>query len=265
MVAVAEGTFSSGLPYLRLGQGPPLVMMPGLSPEHANPTGLWRRMYLAGAAPYAEHFTVTLANRRAGLAPGSTMTDIAADYAEAIENDIGEPVMVHGTSTGGSVALQLAIDRPELVKRLVVASAACRLSPEGRRMQAELARLTTEGEVRRAWGNVTGMLAPGLLRYPAHGLGWLAGRRLAVDDPSDMLTTIAAEDSFDAEPGLQRVQAATLVLGGTADPFYSEDLFRRTAAGVPDGRAVLFPGKGHLYPATSQHAVGLGLGFFIAG
>lgn len=265
MVAVVEGTLSSGLPYLRLGQGPPLVMMPGLSAEHANPTGLWRRIYLSGAAPYAEHFTVFLANRRAGLAPGSSMTDIAADYAVAIENDIGEPVMVHGTSTGGSVALQLAIDRPELVKRLVVASAACRLSPAGRRTQAEFARLTTEGDVRRAWANLTGMVAPGLLRPPLWGLGWLAGRSLAVDDPADMLITVAAEDSFDAEPGLHRVQAATLVLGGTTDPFYSEDLFRRTAAGVPDGRAVLFPGKGHMYPASSKHAAGLSLGFFLAG
>jgi pimeloyl-ACP methyl ester carboxylesterase len=265
VVAVSEGTFSSGLPYLRLGQGPPLVMASPLSPEHANPTGLWRRMSVSAAAPFAEHYTVFLANRRPGLAPGATMADIAGDYAEAIEKDIGEPVLLHGTSTGGTVALQLAIDHPQVVKRLVLASAACRLSPRGRHAQAELARLTREGNARRAWAVMMGTLAPSPVRYPARGLGWLIGGSFAVDDPSDMLITIAAENSFDAEPDLHRVQAPTLVLGGTADPSYSEDLFRRTAAGIPDGRAAIFRGKGHLYAANSRNASSISLGFLIAG
>ena len=57
------------------------------------------------------------------------MSEIAADYARAIEDDLGEPAYLHGTSSGGSMSLQLAVDRPELVRRLVLAAAACRLSP----------------------------------------------------------------------------------------------------------------------------------------
>ncbi|HLM22034.1 MAG TPA: alpha/beta hydrolase [Propionibacteriaceae bacterium] len=264
MVEVTEGKLSSGLPYLRLGQGPPLVMASGLSSEHANPTGQWRRMSLSAAAPFAKHFTVYLANRKAGLASESTMAGIAADYARAIENDIGAPVMVLGTSTGGSVALQLAIDHPHLVKRLVLVAAACRLSPRGRQIQAEVARLTKDGDVRRAWALMMGTLAPGLLRYPARGLGWLAGRRFTAENPADMLITIAAEDAFDAEPDLHRVQAPTLVLGGTADAFYSEDLFRRTGTGIPNGRAVIFPGKGHVYVTSSKIPASIGLGFLLS-
>lgn len=72
----------------------------------------------------------------------------------------------------------------------------------------------------------------------------MTGGSFDVDDPSDMLVTISAEDSFDVESHLIDVKAPTLVLGGAADHFYSEDLFRRTAAGIPNGRAVIFPGKG---------------------
>ena len=68
MGSVTEGRFSSGLPYLRLGEGPPLIVSPGLSSEHANPTGLWRRMALSWAGPFADHFTVYLTQRRPGLA-----------------------------------------------------------------------------------------------------------------------------------------------------------------------------------------------------
>jgi pimeloyl-ACP methyl ester carboxylesterase len=263
MGAVTEGQLSNGLPYLQLGKGPPLLVSPGLSSEHANPTGMWRRMTLSWAAPFAEQFTVYLVQRKAGLASGATLSDVAADYAEAIERDLGQPVLLHGTSTGGSVALQLAIDHPQLVQRMVVAAAACRLSAHGRQVQEQLARLTESGDARGASALLLGAMARPMLSYPARGLGWLMGGSFKVDDPSDMLTMIAAEDSFDAEPELSRVQAPTLVLGGTADPFYSADLFRRTAEGIARGRVVLFPGKGHLYVAGSKVPAAIALGYLL--
>lgn len=87
---------------------------------------------------------------------------------------------------------------------------------------------------------------------------------MGTEDLTDMLRTIAAEDAFDVEPRLGELRAPTLVLGGTSDPFYTEDLFRRTAAGVPDGRLHLFPGKGHLYAATHPVSTAMALGFFLA-
>lgn len=193
------------------------------------------------------------------------MSDIAGHYAEAIEHDIGEPVFLLGVSTGGSVSLQLAIDRPQLVRRLVVRASACRLSPHGRQVQAELARLTKEGDHRRAWMPLAEAAAPRALRYPARAFAWTAGPSMSAEDPSDMLVTIAAEDQFDAEPDLDRVTAPTLVVGGGADRFYSTDLFRRTAAGVQDGRAVIFPDKGHTSAATSRTGSNIILGFLLAG
>lgn len=263
--AVDEGSLGPGLPYLRVGKGPPLVMATGLSPEHANPTGLWRRASLFAAEPFAQHFTVYLVNRRRGLPSGATMSDIAADYADAIRSDIEQPVLLHGSSTGGSVALQLALDHPEIVRRLVLGPAAYRLSDRGRRAQAELARHTRAGHPRAGGAALMRLLAPGpALRAPASGAGWLAGSLMGTEDLTDMLRTIAAEDAFDVEPRLGELRAPTLVLGGTSDPFYTEDLFRRTAAGVPDGRLHLFPGKGHLYAATHPVSTAMALGFFLA-
>ncbi len=265
MGRVAEGHLSTGLPYLKLGDGPRLLMASGLTAEHANPTGMWRRKSLSWAAPFARHFTVYLVNRKPGLPADVTMSDIAADYAGAIEQDLGGSVLVHGTSTGGSVVLQLAIDRPELVRRLVVSASACRLSPRGRKVQLEVARLAREGDGRRASALLMDLLVPGPLGYAARGVGWLLGGSFVTDDPSDMVRTIMAEDTFDAEPGLGRITAPTLVLGGADDPFYSKDLFERTAAGIPDGRAVVIPGKSHMYVAASKETAGIALGFLLGG
>jgi len=262
---LVEGCLYGGVPYLRLGHGSPLLMATGLTAEHTNPSGFERRMMYRMMAPVAGHFTVYGANRRPGLAPGVTMSDLAGHYAEAIEHDIGEPVFLLGVSTGGSVSLQLAIDRPSLVRRLVLQASACRLAPRGRHAQAELARLTNEGDHRRAWAQMAAVGAPRALRYPASALAWLAGPSMSAEDPSDMLIVIAAEDEFDAGPHLGRVAAPTLVVGGEADPFYSADLFRRTAAGVQDGRAVVFPNKGHGYASVSRTASNIVLGFLLAG
>jgi pimeloyl-ACP methyl ester carboxylesterase len=112
-------------------------------------------------------------------------------------------------------------------------------------------------------GHFTIYVTPRPLRYPAGALAWLANPWR--DDPANMLITNAAARVFDAEPELHRVRAPTLVVGGGADPYYSEDLFRLTAAAIPGGRAVIFPGKGHLYAVASKPAAGIALGFLLAG
>jgi pimeloyl-ACP methyl ester carboxylesterase len=259
---VTEGRLSAGLPYLRLGQGPPLMMVGGGAAEHANPTGVTRWLGLATARRFARHFTVYLTSRKPGLAQGCTMAGIAADFARAVEDDIGEPVAFHGTSVGGAVGLQLAISHPHLVRRLVLAAAACRLSSAGRQLLAEFARLVTAGDRRQASALVAKALAPAPLRYPAAALTWLASP-FAAADSADMLITNAAAVAFDAEPDLPSVRAPVLVEGGSADPYYGEDLFRRTAAGIPSGRVVIFPGKGHLYASTSPAAADIALGFLL--
>jgi pimeloyl-ACP methyl ester carboxylesterase len=85
-------------------------------------------------------------------------------------------VAVEGISTGGSIAQQFAIDHPQLVRRLVLAATACRLSPYGRAVQRRFAQLIEEGQPRRAYA----ALGPALAATAAGGrafatLMWLFG------------------------------------------------------------------------------------------
>jgi pimeloyl-ACP methyl ester carboxylesterase len=74
-------------------------------------------------------------------------------------------------------------------------------------------------------------------------------------DPTDLLITIAAEDTFDTTASLNRITTPTLVIGGARDRFYSADLFRHTARAVPGARLILYPGKGHLGTVTHRAAI----------
>jgi pimeloyl-ACP methyl ester carboxylesterase len=259
------GFLHDDVPCLRIGQGPPLVSVQGLSSEHDVPKGMERRFALAHARPLARDFTVYVVNRKRGLQAGESMSDIAGHLANAVEHDIGQPVFLDGTSTGGSVALQLAVDRPDLVRRLVVISAAYRLGPRGRELQAEVARLTRAGEPREAWASMMAAMFPEPLRGPARPLARLAVGPMVPADPSDLLVTLDAEDAFDVQADLSRVTAPTLVIGGSKDVFYAEELFRETAAGVQDGRVHVFPGWGHGRASASGATTHLTLGFMLAG
>ena len=259
------GFLLGDVPYLKIGHGPPLVSVQGLTPEHDVPKGLERRFALSHARPLALDFTVYVVTRKRGLQPGESMSDIAGHLGRAIEHDLGQPVFLDGTSTGGSVALQLAVDRPDLVRRLVVISSAYRLGPRGRELQAEMARLIRAGEPREAWASVMTAMLPGPLRGPAGPLSRLAVSPMARADPADALVTLDAEDAFDVEADLPRITAPTLVIGGSNDPFYSPELFEGTAAGVQDGRVHLFPGWGHGRASSSTASIHLTLGFMLAG
>jgi pimeloyl-ACP methyl ester carboxylesterase len=140
-----EGVLSHGLPYLRFGSGPPLVVLRGFMTVHANPTGIQRIAETLLLAPLARHFRVYAVGRAPGLPPGTTMRDIADQHAHALNAEFGGPVDVLGISSGGSVALQLAADHPAAVRRLVLASAGHRLGPAARQAQLRYAEAVTAG------------------------------------------------------------------------------------------------------------------------
>ncbi len=188
------------MPCLSFGEGPPLVVLPGIGMTNANPTGIQRWGEMRLLAPLARAFTVYRVGRRTGLEPETTMHDLADDYAVALDEEFGGPVCVLGLSTGGSIALQLALDRPVLVGMLVLAGAAYRLSEHGRGFQRRVAKLAAAGDQRE----MVRMQAPDVAdsrlgRRIAGGLLWLSGPLFIRRgwDPSDMMATIEAEDAFD--------------------------------------------------------------------
>ncbi len=264
MSKVVTGLLGDGIPYLAVGAGPPLVMVQGLTSTHEVPTGMERRMTLPMAMRLSGDFRVYLVNRKQGLRPGESMSDIARHLATAIEDDLGGQVFLTGTSTGGSVALQLSVDRPDLVRALVVVASAYRLGPRGRHIQQELARLTRAGDPAGGFAQTVSAMMPTVLQGPMRPMARIVGRSMVPEDPSDLLVTLDAEDVFDVGDQLHRITAPTLVIGGAKDRFYPRELFEQTAAGVQDGRAHIYPDWGHGRTCTSSTTAILTLGFLLA-
>jgi pimeloyl-ACP methyl ester carboxylesterase len=148
MPDVQEEILEGGLSCMSFGDGPPLVVFPGLGLSNASPVGFQRWGEVRLLASLTRVRTVYRVGRRIGLGTRTTMAELANDYARAIEGEFGRAVDVLGISTGGSVALQLAADRPWLLRKLVVAGAAYRLGRAGREFQRHIAEFAAAGSHR---------------------------------------------------------------------------------------------------------------------
>ncbi|MHB9032109.1 MAG: alpha/beta fold hydrolase [Anaerolineae bacterium] len=241
------GYFRSGLPYNRIGHGSkPLVVFQGLSFEHKPLSGVLDRVIL-GMYRFLEHdYTVYSVARKPGLPRGYSIHDMAQDYAAMIVQEFGGPVDMIGTSTGGSIVQHFAADYPGLVRRLVIHSSAYTLGEVGKQAQLEIGRLAGRRKWRQAYGVSMRFLLPrNALGSALAFIGSVLMSFSAPQDPSDLVITVEAEDAHDFYNRLHEIQAPTLVVAGDRDPFYTAELFRETAAGIPGARLILYPGMGH--------------------
>jgi pimeloyl-ACP methyl ester carboxylesterase len=246
------GYTRNGIPYNRYGDGPrTMVAFEGLLFENRPLRGLDARFTFGMLSFLTADYTVYFVPRKPGLPEGCTVGDMADDYAEMIEQEFGGPVDVIGTSTGGAICLPFAADHPELVRKLVVHSAAHKLGPHGKDLQLRTRAHVQAGEWRRAGA----VMMEWVIRpsWYSRAVIWASSPLMALDtpdDPSDLIVTIDAEDAFDFGDRLGEISAPTLVVAGEQDAGYTPQLFRETAEGIPDATLILYPGMGH--PARGE-------------
>ncbi len=255
-LAMQKGMLPGGLSFARLGNGPhTVVIFPGLA-DAACDVASRNWDFPLRDRQLADVFTLYIIGRKRGLAQGYTTRDMAADYARAFESEIGSADVV-GISLGGYVAQHFAADYPQHVKHLVIACAAHRVSEKGRkaperwlglarrkrwwRLYWDIARVTME-EYRQSFKR---FLIPLLQR--------------ASYDPADFLVSLEACLAHDGWETLARIQAPTLVIGGTKDIFFPPSLLRETASRIPEANLRFIVGGGHsayeLYREEFEDAV----------
>ena len=253
------------IPYAAIGSGPPVVVLAGLSPTTGVRSDTLVRAALGPVRALADRRRLIVLNRRPDLPDPLTMQALAVEHAVALRALSGTPVDVLGTSTGGSIAQQLAADHPDTIRRLALLSAACRLGPLGRSLQARVASRLRAGERRRAVATGAGALMPPWRgQHVFAAVGWLFASRIITTsrDADDLAATIEAEDGFDLAACRSRIQAPTLIIAGGRDRFYSPALFAETAKLIPSSQLRVFPRRGHVSVARDRAAQAALAGFF---
>ncbi len=230
--------------------GPPLLLIAGLG-RHA---GAFAPQYAA----FAEHFDViAFDNRGAGRtsAPDEpyTMRQMAADAVALLDSLSVPRAHVLGTSLGGMVAQEMAINHPERIDALVLACT--RAKPvDARRLAGEAQRALAMAELPAGAREAYGMpwsYTTSFIQDPERVQGRI---RLAIADPYPIgrvgyLRQLDAVLAHDTLGRLDRISARTLVLVGAEDiltpPAESEVLARD----IPNATLRVLQRGGHAFSA----------------
>jgi pimeloyl-ACP methyl ester carboxylesterase len=236
------GLLGDGLPFLRLGNGHrAMAIFPGLADAAWDVTSRkWD--FPSQFCQLADKFTLYIISRRRGLPRGYTTRDMAADYARAFESRIGSAVVL-GISLGGYVAQHFAADYPDYVEQLVIASAASRVSDEGRRAPEQWLALAKENRWREFYRDIARVTMQEYNQTFSRFLAPLVRRPEC--NPADFLVSLEACLAHDSAESLPRIQTPTLLIGGTKDMFFPPSLLQETARRIPGATLRYIDGAGH--------------------
>ena len=251
------------LPFHRVGDGPPVLVLHGLGGDHRQsldlaPPGL-PRSWIAPDLP--GHGESGPAEGPVGFGP------FAALVAELLDTTVDGPVPVVGVSMGAGIAVTLAASRPDLVDRLVLIRPAWLDRPP-----PHLAVFTTIAELLGSLSPQDGAAAFQNSAEYAHVQRIspvMAASLLGQFDRADAVERrrVLAEmprsvPLLDQDAYRRLVVASTLVVAAPDDPVHPESLARTLAEWIPHARLTLVPAKGldateHL--SAVRDAVALGL------
>lgn len=249
--------------WFEVGRGDPLVLVHGLADDHRA----WRRTL---PQLMLRHRVVLYDLRGHGEtslgAPDGTLRQLGDDLARLLGALDLRRVDVAGFSLGGTIAMRLAIDHPELVRRLVlvatssrVGRAACEWYRE-RAAMAERAdpglRATLDRDTADVYAQSPDELAEGLLI-----------RRQSTDDPRGYANACHAMAGLNAaplDPELPRITAPTLIVASDRDQHCPPKAAEIIAAGIAGSRLLVLEGAGHAIPVERPGELALAWNEFLA-
>lgn len=133
--------------YITFGTGKkPLIMIQGLNTNGIKGAAVsLAYMYRV----FAKEYKVYLFDRRAEVYEGITVREIAEDIAKAMDTLGISKADVFGVSQGGMIAQYLAIERPDLVNKLVLAVTLSKNNETVKEVLANWIDLTERGEFKQ--------------------------------------------------------------------------------------------------------------------
>ncbi len=246
---VETGFFEDGLPYARMGDKPNIIVnIEALSFKHEPPSGFMLKQFKKLARFFTKDYTMYLIGRRPNLPEDYLFDKMADDYAKMIRREFKGPVDVMGESTGGQLAHYLAADHPDIIRKLVIISAAYRLSERGVEIERKAAEYFKQGKYGKSLAALLDLVfSSRIMRSIAKFFTRLIGKKMMgeIEYPNDFLSEIRADREMNFDERLEEIKAPTLVMSGELDICYSADDVRTTAEGIPNAELILYKGYGH--------------------
>jgi aminoacrylate hydrolase len=201
------------------------------------------------------------------LKPDHSVASMAEDIVAVLDATDTPSAHLVGHAAGGNAGLQLALDHPDRLDRLVVVNGWSRPDPHVARCFAARTRLL------EAYGPAAYVEAQALFLYPPD---WISENDALLKEsdahhvvgfprPDVMLARINALLAFDIDDRLGKIPHAVLLAASADDMLVPPLLSRRLAEGLPNATLDVTPWGGHAFTATAAGVFNEKLVAFLGG
>lgn len=235
-------THDTSIDYDVHGDGPFLLLINGL--------GFGRWAWFKQVPTLSRHFRTITFDIRGEQNLSRGVADLCAEVVALLDHLGVEKAHVLGTSLGGFVAQKLALERPDLVDRLVlVCTSYGAREPQPMSFQA-LGKMLGGGSLnpeRAARQGLEGATSDSYRAEQPEEFDLILRWRLADSSSlSDYYQQMMAGTRFDAAFAVRNITSPTLVIHGTEDRYVPVANAAALAEAIPDATLRVIDGAGHL-------------------
>ena len=231
--------------YCCFGNGSkPFVIIPGISIISVM---LASEAVAVQYADMAEEYKIYLFDRRKDLPEKYSIHDMARDTAEAIRSIGLKDINLFGASQGGMISMVIAIEHPELVRKLILGSTSADMSGNDNGTLADWLRLAKENDkmaLCQSFGEA--IYPPELAKKYAKAFEGMA--HLATDEDIRRFLIIAEGTiDFSVIDDLKKIKCPVLAIGSADDKVIDGHAASGIieAIGNPDNECYIYDGYGH--------------------
>lgn len=257
-------TDAFSMDYFRFGKGgKTLVILPGLSVQSV--------MGSADAVAEAyqlltDDFTIYLFDRRKELPASYSVYEMAQDTTEAMRALGLEDIYLMGVSQGGMMAMEIAIEAPELVHALVLGSTSACVTEDQYRAIGEWVQLARDGKATELYLAFGEALYPEEIFEQSQELLAEAAKTVTDEELERFVVLVEGTKGFDVLEDLERIACPVLLLGSMDDRVLGAEASAQIAERL-EGRAdfefYMYDGYGHAAYDTAPDYKARILRFFV--
>jgi 3-oxoadipate enol-lactonase len=197
-------------------------------------------------------------HHRSGSLDSLGSVDRMASFVGALVDKLGlGSTVLLGHSMGGSVALEVALTRPEAVRALILCASAA-VYPESPEV-LERYRLITEGKAKRHFD--PSAFSPSTAKEVV-GAGFADSFKT---DPRAVYPNLLALRQWEADSRLGEVSVPTLVVVGADEGSHMAEQAERMASEIPGANRVVIEQAGHMIPLEQPGALADAVAAFLEG
>lgn len=239
-------TAGFAMDYFRFGSGKKVfVILPGLAVQSVmGAAGAVEEAY----ADFKEDYTVYLFDRRKDLPEVYEIRDMARDTASAMKELGLSDVYLFGASQGGMIAQVIAIEHPDLVRKMVLGSTSAHVREDQYRVLEKWIALAEEGDPCALYLAFGEELYPPALFEASREALIRAGKTVTEEDLRRFIILARGIRGFDVTGDLDRITCPVLAIGVFEDRVLDSDATMEIAEKLdirPDFRLFMYIGYGH--------------------